>query len=288
VSEIYAVDPKTPKNYDDLLLLVKTFGFAQGRFIASFPIDWGLILEENFQNIDGVDRLRVTKLIDWCIKDCLPLTGDYQYLRGSKTWLENALINQDRHRFFKLILSDKSVGNVCQEFHNALLDLNLNDDPRESFITSTIENYLTVIRPLLLVSTEVYLRDFNFYVDDPVTGRANHGIVNFLKKLFIEILRTKRCLKVTFILDGRVYKDEFSRDRLKKRFFDISDSVGAASIKIEHRFGVIRKKEHGRYFFSVKGGISFDSGFDSPPGGENHISWMTKKGLQHLLDMYDI
>lgn len=287
MNEIFAVDPDAPKSVSDLALIAKNFGFSEGRFIANFPEDWRFFVGRNFSKIEGPNRLRVIELINKCNEGCLPISRDYQYFRG-KSWLTNAIDNQKKLRLFKLILSNENVENISKEFSNALVELSLQEDSREIHMPATIENYMEVMRPLMMVSSEIYLRDFNFYINEPKTGIVNYRQVDFLKAFFKNLASTKRCEKIMFILDGREYKDVLSQTKILDRFIDIRNSVGASAVAVDIKFGTIRKKEHGRYLFSLKGGLHFDSGFDTPKDAVNHVSWMTKAGLMPLLEMYGI
>jgi hypothetical protein len=49
---------------------------------------------------------------------------------------------------------------------------------------------------------------------------------------------------------------------------------------------VITFVNHGRYFFSLKGGLQFDNGFELNSTNHNHVHWLSKNELDPLLDKY--
>jgi len=75
------------------------------------------------------------------------------------------------------------------------------------------------------------------------------------------------------------------------RWIDDLDNVWtdskADNIAIEYSFP--ESVGHGRYFFSIHGGIQFDHGFDTdnrPNAKNNHVHWLSEKELEALLKKY--
>ena len=63
MNERYAVDPQAPADWRELKLLLDRVGMQSGRFIASFPTDWMLFLQQRFADASDMDRKRVVELL---------------------------------------------------------------------------------------------------------------------------------------------------------------------------------------------------------------------------------
>lgn len=285
VNEIYAVDPNSPRSYEELCLIKKFFGYSEGRFIAKYPMDWIGYLKKNFSDVQGHRRLEIIDLIEKCEKQSLPIMASYI---SDKSWLQNAIQTQHKFNFFSEVVSnDDGFKNV-----KLLTDILYGDglvDSRGMHINSSIDSYKKIIYPLLLTSTELYIQDVNLHIINPRTLKRFKGRVSFYQMIFREILATGRCKKLTIYLDADVYDSEDKQNQLFSNLEELIHQSGLLDFNIEVDF--IRKQDplgHGRYIFSVAAGIQFDYGFDVDSGVTNHVHWLSHQELKPLLDKYRI
>lgn len=281
MNEIYALDPNSPTSVIELQLLAKFFGFSEGRFLAKYPIDWSFFLENHFSDVQGVQRLKLVNLIEKCNEQAIPVPEGYM---RSKPWIDNAIALQVKSKIFKKIISRDSNFRECQSLDDILYGDELIDS-RGGHIHSTIENYIEIIRPLLLVSTELFLQDVNLHFEEK--GRRNWRQINFVKALFNELKNTNRCKKIYFVLNLDIYDSDELQISMLDQFYQLANDVKFTNIDIE-LFFVKKREAHARYIFSIKAGLQFDYGFDTPPGAVNHIHWLSKSELEPLLDKYNI
>lgn len=87
MNDLYGLDPTAPSKVKDLKVLADLFGFAHGRFIASYPIDWANLLRRNLVNLSDTDKLKLTSLLKRLSDNTIPVAEQYMV---TKDWLTNA------------------------------------------------------------------------------------------------------------------------------------------------------------------------------------------------------
>lgn len=293
MNEIYGIDPNLEIDIKDLQILLKTFGLSEGRFIGAFPENlWWDYLKTNIKKNDGFDASRLEILRQKSLDGILPINHHYKIEKNTpRDWLEKAALIKVKEKAFTEIFSEKN--NFYQG--PTLDDLMTGEsyDPslsRGEHISSTPESYLQVIKPLLMKSSEVHLVD-KFFVpwSDSYPKERNRQL--FLELLFKEAKGTNRCESFVFHLSEKHFLIDRKFDpSLEQKFIDLIGEIKhraeADHINVQYEF--YEKMKHGRYIFSIKGGLQFDSGFDANPRESNHVHWLSKRELDPIYEAYGI
>lgn len=283
MNDIYAIDPKAPSDLKDLKLLSELFGFAHGRFIAEYPLDWVNFLQNHLKEMKALDQSRVSILLNKLLKNTLPIDGSY--LR-SKDWLSNALSLQIKEHKFKNIVTSDSVNNLVS-LTKILYEEEL-PDARGEHIKPDLRSYRNAINPLFLVSTEIHIQDMYFILEED--GRKVFRQLEVLRMLISQAITSKRCKKLIFHLNQEKYPASFQQNHLCESFMEVLDEFKSEDLQVKYTLEN-KKITHGRYIFSIKGGLQFDHGFDTDLKTQekrNHVHWLSQNELKPLLNRYKI
>jgi hypothetical protein len=283
MNEVYGIDPNIKFEVKDLHLLLKTFGFNHGRFIGQFPENqWIEIIKDNL-NLTGYDASRLLRILQINNDGFIPIKCKYKiHANYPMDWLKNASDINSREKIFTEIFSNKTP------FFNGptVEDLLLSDDydpslSRGDHIPSNIEAYLQALNPLLIKSSEIHFLDRFFFsvIDSPKKNKL-------LKNLFIAAKKSNRCECIYFHLSLSKNRNVElpSENVLINRIRSIREDSGFYKLGIRLTFH--ENINHGRYFFSLKGGLQFDNGFELNSTNHNHVHWLSKNELDPLLDKY--
>ncbi len=287
MNEIYAIDPEALNNFDQLALLANMFGFTEGRFISEFPQNWESkliqeLMKKNPDLLDGPKRLRMIKFIEKFKESSIPTTkASYRF---TKNWIENALDNVNSREFNAIICQNETLSPKCIAIEEVLYGEKLVDS-RSCKIASDHSKYINLMLPLLIKSTELYLQDVNLKLFDGVNVR--YRAKNFIELLFSKIKETERCNKITFILGEENYSFKAMKEKLRDELNFIVEDTKLKNFSLQFLY-TNKKESHDRYIFSIKGGMRFGYGFDTPKEAKNDISWVSKSELFNLLNQYNI
>ena len=287
MNELYGIDPNAEIGIRDLHLLLKTFGFSHGRFIGAFPEN--LWLDELRKNVKllGFDSSRLTRILSKNSDAIIPVRQQYKIKKNyPKDWLENALEMKNTHKVFTEIFS-----NTKDRFFDgpSLEDLLIEDeyDPslsRGAHISADLQSYMHVMKPLLMKSSEIHFVDKFFF---PLQNNSLKQ--KFIRALFIELKKSNRCERIYFHLSYQIFSPNKVFDsRLEDDFIFYINELRKESdfLKLGISYYLHEKMTHGRYFFSIKGGLQFDNGIMFKQNYENHIHWLGRNELEPLLDIY--
>lgn len=280
MNEIYAIDPSAPEDLKDLKMLSELFGFSQGRFIAKYPDDWVTFLKNNVGQLGSIDQSRASVLLKRFHENSLPVSGTY--FRG-KDWLSNAVNLQDKQSKFTRIVTTPNNKNL-PSLGNFLYEEDLPDSHGEH-IGRDINSYRKSIAPLFQSSTEIHVQDMFFYFYS--NGVKQNRIWEVARMICDLAITHERCEKLVFHLN----QEGSETQRLDESFLQIREESNSRILKIVYTLED-KKLSHGRYIFSIKGGLQFDHGFDTTYSRDNkktnHVHWMSEKELLPLLDRYRI
>lgn len=292
MNDCYGVDPTTPGSILDLGMLLKLFRPSEGRFIAEFPDEWGVHLQEHMAQFSDLQKAKAVEAFASKLRySLLPSRAIYDPRRS---WAENA--NKIRDEVVQLLGPEGGAATV-ESFLRLLAAPDAFPDVREQYIPMTIAGYEKAARPLLLTSSKVVLIDRYFKLR--YEGRIDRR-QELLRSLLEIAARGRRvgCFKlvvdpeVAFVDDhsGKLFKDDFKR---------IAESAGAGKIICEvllldsdHEKRRIdmqsRVSGHGRYLLGMRSGMQFDSGFDLQKGETTHVHWLSESGdvLKPLLELF--
>ena len=282
MNEIFAVDPKSPQDLKDIKAMFNQFGFENGRFIANFPDDWIRLFCEHTHQLKDIEKQRFMRLLD-LHKDSLFDVGlDY---RRSKSWVENANLIKDTSRaIYRILATDPNPLGI-----ETLQKFLWNDDEgnisRGAHITMSGEAYQKAIAPLVRRSTEVHLVDPFFHLRAPEDGRIDKGRQSVLRLFFIEAENSNRCEIFKIHFKQHKYLSKQSQEQQIEE--DLTELCTQAKLqKLIVEFTVTDEITHGRYIFSIKGGLHFDQGFQPIRDKKNHVHWLSKAELDPILYRY--
>ena len=101
---------------------------------------------------------------------------------------------------------------------------------------------------------------------------------------------TDRCERMVLHLNEEKFFTDTLESRLQEDLLQARRESGRSDLDITYTFED-RRGTHGRYIFSIKGGLQFDHGFDTDgrdPSKRNHVHWLSHSELKPLWDRYSI
>jgi hypothetical protein len=200
------------------------------------------------------------------------------YLR-SRTWEQNA----KQVRQFKKVLASKPNSEALPTLEDFLWDESEVDSSRGSHIPMSLDGYGNACRPLLSISTEVHLTD-RFFQLRQERGELDRYRIDLLRSILRSAELSKRC--ETLIIHFEEPKNS-SRKSYEQRLVDDLEVVQAdTSIQIE--YNIHSSLSHGRYLFSIKGGLQFDHGFVLDRTRLNHVHWLSTGELRPIWQRFGL
>ena len=290
MNDFFAIDPQGPQDKKDLATLAQTFGPNSGRFIAAYPTDWTDFARQVLNKLSGLDRARAELLLGKLLFALVPI--DAPYSRG-KSWEENAVkLVKQQHGLKEILGKDpNSVGlKTLTEFLWDTPD-SLTGTSSGSFIPMTLQSYRDALWPLFALSTEVHLVDrfFTLRKQDGLKDHTREPVLRLIIQLAKHFGRTKT-LHIHFHRDLKISEKQ-QEQRIESDLLVLADKTADVSIDILYSLldeTSIRNPRltHGRYIFSMKGGLQFDHGFQILSHRMNHVHWLTSEELNPLLAFY--
>ena len=281
MNEVYGIDPSSPKDLKDLKVLFDRFGLAHGRFISRYPSDWDRELFSAFSELSDLDRSRLIRLIQ--LHQTAFLSSSAPFNR-SKSWAKNVAEQRMRTRSFDRILAKKPNEENFETLEEYLWGEH--DDPgasRGAFIKMTPESYANACAPLFECSSEVHVSDRFFQLRNQ-SGVMNRKRWSVLRALVEKAAQTPKCRE--FVLHFE------SLPAISMKTFEMKIVEDLAEIANEFSFDfsydIRDAMHHGRYIFSVHGGLQFDHGFEVAYGQRNHVHWLSSSELNHLHVYYGL
>jgi hypothetical protein len=263
VNEIFGIDPEAPKDLQELRSLFERFGPSSGRFIARYPDDWLSMIGSRFSSLSGLDRSRLSLLMQRH-RDTL-LTIEAQYFR-TKTWTDNAKCTRE----LKKVLAKNPNADDLPTLEDFLWDTSEVDSSRGAFIPMTIEAYSAACAPLLSISSEVHVADRYFHLRRD-TGDLDRQKVDLIRALIRAADSGGRCKMIIFHFE---LPKTMAEDRFEERLQSDLEAIEPDS-RVSIQFDIHRTMKHGRYIFSIKGGLQFDHGFLLDRSKQNHVHWLS-------------
>ena len=286
MNEIFAIDPTSPEDYKDFSAMLKNFGLSNGRFIAKYPNDWLPMLLAHSESLKGLDQTRFKRLLELHSDAILEIDAEY---RRTKPWINNALEMLPIKIRKTLILSPSPPPPGIKSLQDFLWG-------NESEITNsigdhipmTIESYCNTIRPLLKLSTEVHMVDQFFNLRNGLNKDIEK--FNFLSILLKEADQSKHCeyFKIHFLRENGI-SDSTQSAQIVNDLEEIIDTQKLVNVQPDFTLNDKNKMKHGRYIFSIKGGLQFDYGFDIfGPKKTNHVHWLSHPELLPIQKLYGL
>lgn len=281
MNEIFAIDPQAPVDLKDIKAMLEQFGLTNGRFIANFPDDWLRMFNAHVEHLQGLDRARLVRLLDLHKDALLAVNLDF---RRTKSWVENANeAKQSRKGISRVLAADPNPLGI-ETLQKFLWEDDSENSSRGAHIPMSTDAYRKAVAPLLQHSTEIQLVD-PFFQLRRSNGEIHRGRSNVLREFFIEAENSNRC---------KVFKINFKREihlswaaqelQIEKDLENICEEAKISSLLIE--YSLHDEIVHGRYIFSIKGGLHFDHGFEPLRDKTNHVHWLSRSELEPILRRY--
>lgn len=282
----FAVDPAVIDDWNDLKVLTMNFGFHNGAVISNFPPAWiGLLKQKAKKELDGtreyleiVERLKLLK-DEYFVKRAREFSD-------KKSWVENAVQENDKDPFYKIINSFKAEA-VKGGIVFADVDETLFNDLRDGYCHRHAIGLAEEARLLLECSKHIK-------IIDPFIS-SHRGYKATIKEILdIAILQNRRpnvCVEVhaSAMQGGR----EVDIDREKGAFLDDFPQIipRGSVLKIYWWNDPNTNEIHPRYLVSERGGVKYDRGFLEPnelteKDSNTDVSMMTRKKVDEVWNQY--
>jgi hypothetical protein len=285
MNECFAIDPNAPQDKKDLATLAHTFGPGNGRFIAEYPSDWLSYAQSSLDGFSGLDRSRAQLLLTKLRDSLVPVKAPFS--RG-RSWEANAanLVKQ-RYGIKEILGKDPNAAGLMT------LSQYLWDTPESLVGTSagdhipmTAECYRDACWPLFVFSTEVHLADRFFALRNRIgqTDKTRVPILQILLQTAVFFNRTK-LIHIHFERNFD-YSESEQEQQIEDDLTAIMDGTGITNLDVV--YSLREELKHGRYLFSIKGGLHFDHGFQLLRNQKNHVHWLKPEELKPLHAFYEI
>ena len=284
MNEVFGIDPNSQLELKEIQTILNTFGLKYGRFIGAYPeADWLNILRKNIK-VSGIDQARLTSILEKAKDGIIPIKDQYRISKNyPHEWLENSVNLKIQNATFDQVFSNEE-----NQYKLPLIDDLLFDekyDPTLSIgdhIPATVKAYCDAINPLLLKSTEVHLADQYFELWNR-SGRDSRKW-EVLRSIFQLAKNSGRCEKIYLHLCVTSVTPQLEV-KLVEYLRDIKEESGFKELSVA--YCIHREMSHGRYIFSIKGGLQFDYGFEvNRRYQKNHVHWLSKHELDPLFMTY--
>lgn len=244
MNRFYSVSPKIFTNATEVGVVLNSFGFDKGRFLAALPKSF---LRELFDTAAGFSELegkRVRALVEKNKHALLKLGLPYD---GNKSWLENSLQLIEQNSLDG-VLCNEDVGSEKVFTLDDVADgeLPISDGARDYATAENIIKYMSVI---LKTSLEVFFVDPYFSL-----GKAKY--IKFLQALLQH--PESKDTNYVFFCKQEHFATRESFDSLAQRHLQ-PHMVQGCCVTV---YPLADEAEmHGRYVFNIHGGVDYDKGF---------------------------
>lgn len=280
MNELYALDPAAPADTRELKLLLDQFGLQTGRFLPRYPDEWAELLRARLASVSDVERSRLTLLLQRRDK-FVPTAAPYPRTRD---WDHNA------HEAVTRKLFDGVIGATGNKHGWPTPEGVLYDDDkalppgRGEHVPMQAPRYADCAEPLFRASAEVFLVDPYFTLKTK-SGTRDRRRWPVLLALLRRAESVGTCQSLRLVLQrDRVKETHGSEQDLGNELSEaLTDSK---TTLIELNFELREDVGHGRYLFSIHGGLQFDRGFEEHRTEANHVHWLSGPELAPLLDRF--
>ena len=286
MNELYAVDPAAPADTKELKLLLDQFGLQTGRFVARFPTDWIDEVRTVFARSTELERKRAIELLSRRGRGLT--TRSKSKFVPSRSWAENAIGANVVTPEFERVIGCRNNGVGLETVEDVLYD-----DEKAlpsglgGHLPARASEYCRVALPLFEASAEVILVDPFFLradVDPAAERRMRHVLIELLR--CADLSGTcERFLLMLKLPPLTTMSHSSAEAKVDDHIRGVRREAGIQHLTI--RRALRQDVGHGRYLFSVDGGLHFDNGFDElREGRTNNVRWLSKPELMPLLDRF--
>ena len=278
----YAIEPKVLTTWSDFRVLDALIDWSKGRLISCYPKKWKRMIYDSLK-CTPVERLRIVeKLKDIDICMVRRIDSDYD---PSLSWLENALQENNRSAFEKIIAEKNLDDNPC-------IILGVDVDESTLPVSSGIvkrepDEFALSLKMLLQCSENIILIDPHFRAEEP-------RFSNVLRKFFeVSEESSYKRKNVQFELHTKIdlgeKLEQHAETRINNMRHYLKDIIpeGAALTVFIWKEKNGGERFHNRYVLSDLGGVTFGTGLDAAYGDEtDDITRLNKEQYMHRYNQF--
>jgi hypothetical protein len=283
VNERYAVDPDAPCDWRELKLLLDQVGLQTGRFLAHYPSDWEFFVRQHFASASDMDRKRIMELLARRNKVALACNEPF---RRHLDWPENAQkAKASSPAAFEDVVSLAGNAVGLKTLQDVLYEAG-KDWPSGvgAHVPMQAAAYARSAAPLFELSAEVIMVDrfFRLRTDSGQWDQRRRRVLEAFLQLAAKNTNFQ-CLRLVMERPSTGNASNIERSLTNDREVLLS---GVRANHVDLEFELRDSVGHGRYLFSIHGGLQFDHGFDEDTRKTNHIHWLALPELEPLLKLY--
>lgn len=260
MNERFAADPTCFGNSAELKNLLEKFGVFTGRYLTSYPDDWELRLIKHMSSASPLESVRISRHLQRAKECCGIIKSPMLMWMDHLSWANNAgkLAAQAPPRLDGLVVPNNAVKVPLKA---STLDNFELPPTAEERIASTPEEYVRVMKMLLLISHELILVD-------PYLNPCKRYVAPVLESMLAVVAGiNSKCRLVTCYARTRdILSEEVSLENIKIALLGILSRTAHEKL-FKLNFHLIDDstprgdRMHDRYLLSVKGGIELSQGF---------------------------
>lgn len=263
MNEFFAADPVCCSDSSELRFLLNSFGPYTGRYLAVYPESWRQKLSDHLAVLRPKESEKVKTILRRAREKSALVASSSLPWNEAISWVENAVRLVDSHppKFQGVIAAPDGGGN-SKAVTLDTLDLPPTADEK---VDGTAREYVRVSKTLMLISPEIYFVD-------PYLNPARSDVADVLSEM-LAVLAKGKCRRVAcFAKTSNVVDPKIHTWKEVQAALD--DILAKVSWPTDRAFEYMlvddersEAKMHGRYLFSLKGGVRFDQGFQRLPKG---------------------
>ena len=263
MNELFAAEPSACRTASELRELINKFGPASGRYLALCPDTWRVLVAKAFASATQLEQIRIGELLLKAKRDRVTVSDPALPYDNAKTWVENILplLAPPLGKPLDGIVVSAPIAETLGCFTLDSLDLS---PTAEEQMPVTPADFVRVSRALLRSSPEICFID-------PYCRPYRTDTRPVLRSMLQEIALSK-CVRVVLYAQekivignsGMTVSDVQSDLQLLRKEASLPPKC-ELELRLLDDDGC-RVRMHARYLLSVRGGIRFDRGFQTPSG----------------------
>lgn len=275
MNELIAIEPAALATLESMRYLMERFGFHEGRFIAEYPNKrWEkMVYEEIDRRLPDVEAKKVKELFVKYRHSAGRVASISTSYDQKMPWHTNACAAKQQQVIADAIVEHENdmgltaAHDIDEEYFTRL-------GGRQIRVLSSAHEYAKLSERLLATSHEV------IFFDPYIITFANR-----FKNVMLEMARVSqrhgKCkLFKIFTLRDRFLKE--SDEQVIRGANAFCKAIADIGVKVElnilRDIGDHHADDHGRYLFSIKGGMQFDHGFDEEAPPKRRLISMLDRG----------
>ena len=254
----YALEPEMVAawgNRHNHRFFIRAFGLGQGRLVSRYPKSWAKKVWDAFGGSSEMDRKRLEELLVR-LKETMVKRKDFLWDDKKESWLENALLENDRHPF-QAIIARSNPGNRQEVLDEDVLAASPCpgwDIPHGRTVNRNAEDMAAAVKRMLTCCRWVKFID-------PYFAQCKYGHRRSLQA-FLSILTAERPVgileRIEIHTSGGIATAEYLKD-----FYEKIIPAGMQVTLYQWQRRDDGQRLHNRYILTDLGGVSFGHGLDA-------------------------